>query len=243
MKEVLTDEIVREVGEAWYTLLVDGTKDDVGVENVSIVIRYYNEETHKVLQRLLVMTTSLAADAKTLTEVVCSKLEAAGLKTTKILSQVYDGASVMSGKHGGVQRLLQEKEKRNIPYIHCFNHQLHLVIIHCLSADEEILDFFDTCRSLYNFFKKPSVAVNYTGTTLKRLLEQRWSGHFAALSTILSSFDDISTVLQDISAARIRTNSDTRIKAAGLLKEASHYSFMFIARHVYKVSTSVAFLV
>ena len=86
MKEVLTDEIVREVGEAWYTLLVDGMKDDVGVENVSIVIRFYNEETHKVLQRLLVMTTSLAADAKTLTEVVCSKLEAAGLKTTKILS-------------------------------------------------------------------------------------------------------------------------------------------------------------
>ena len=86
MKEVLTDEIVREVGEAWYTLLVDGMKDDVGVENVSIVIRFYNEETHKVLQRLLVMTTSLAADAKTLTEVVCSKLEAVGMKTTKILS-------------------------------------------------------------------------------------------------------------------------------------------------------------
>ena len=161
------------------------------------------------------MTTSLAADAKTLTEVVCSKLEAAGLKTTKILSQVYDGALVMSGKHGGVQRLLQEKEKRNIPYLHCFNHQLHLVILHSLSADEEILDFFDTCRSLYNFFKKPTVAVNYTETTLKRLLEKRRSGHFAALSTILSSFGDISTVLQDISAARIRTNTDARIEATG----------------------------
>ena len=34
------------------------------------------------------MITSLAADAKRLTEVVCSKLKAAGLKTTKILSQV-----------------------------------------------------------------------------------------------------------------------------------------------------------
>ena len=148
MKEVLTDEIVREVWEAWYTLLVDGTKDDVGVENVSIVIRYYNE----VLQRLLVMITSLAADAKTLTEVVCSKLEAAGLKTTKILSQVYDGASVMSRRHGGVQRLLQEKEKWNIPYIYCFNHQLHLVMIHSLSADEEILDFFDTLDLCIIFF-------------------------------------------------------------------------------------------
>jgi len=30
----------------------------------------------------------------------------------------------MSGKHGGVQRLLQEREGREIPYVHCLKHQL-----------------------------------------------------------------------------------------------------------------------
>ena len=34
----------------------------------------------------------------------------------------------MSGKHGGVQRLLQEREGRETPYVHCLNHQLHLVV-------------------------------------------------------------------------------------------------------------------
>ena len=93
-------------------------------------------------ERLLTMTTSSARDAKTLAELVFSKLECTGLKTYKILAQVYDGAPVMSGNKGGVQRLLQEKEKREIPYIHCFNHQLHLVVVHSISAEKEVSDFF-----------------------------------------------------------------------------------------------------
>ena len=64
------------------------------------------------------MSTSDPGDAQTLTNVVCSELTNAGLTTSKILSQVYDGAAVMSGKHGG---LLQEKEGREIPYVHLKN--------------------------------------------------------------------------------------------------------------------------
>ena len=41
MSEALTQEIIREVGDSWYTLKVDGTKDLVGMENVSIVIRFF----------------------------------------------------------------------------------------------------------------------------------------------------------------------------------------------------------
>jgi len=49
-------------------------------------------------------------DAQACTDVICSELDAAGLATSKILRQVYDGATVMSGKHGEVHRLLQERE-------------------------------------------------------------------------------------------------------------------------------------
>ena len=43
MSEVVTEEIVKEVGESWYTLKVDGTKDPSGCENISIVLRYVGE--------------------------------------------------------------------------------------------------------------------------------------------------------------------------------------------------------
>ena len=48
----------------------------------------------------------------------------------------------MSGKHGGVQKLLQNKLDRKIPLIHCFKHQLHLVVIHAMSFEAAIEDFF-----------------------------------------------------------------------------------------------------
>lgn len=48
-------------------------------------------------------------DAEALTGVITDELTCAGLSTDKILSQVYDGASLMSGRHGGVQKLPQKQ--------------------------------------------------------------------------------------------------------------------------------------
>jgi hypothetical protein len=58
-------------------------------------------------------------DAQTLTDTVLSELNKVGLDCSKILSQVYDGASVMSGRRGGVQQILQERLGHKIPYVHC----------------------------------------------------------------------------------------------------------------------------
>jgi len=58
-------------------------------------------------------------------------------------SQCYDGASVMSGKDGGVQRLIQDTLKRKIPYFHCLSHQFHLVITKALESVHLVKQFFD----------------------------------------------------------------------------------------------------
>ena len=41
-----------------------------------------------------------------------------------LVSNTFDGASVMSGEKGGLQKLVQEHCGRSIPYIHCLNHRL-----------------------------------------------------------------------------------------------------------------------
>jgi len=143
------------------------------VENISSVLRFFNEDTKVVTERLLALATSSSCDAQALTELICSELDAAGLATSSILSQVYDGAAVMSNKHGEVQRLLQEREGREIPYVHYLNHQLHLVVVHALSEEQAVQDFFEVCNGLYNFFRKPTIASQYNGEKLKRLLDQR----------------------------------------------------------------------
>ena len=116
------------------------------------------------------MSTSKQCDAKSLTQLLLAQLRDIGLNTAKVLSQCYDGASVMSGVHGGMQKIVQEELQREVPYVHCFNHQLHLVVVHAMSSDFALENFFSVCTSLYKYFKKPTVAAVYTGEKLKRLL-------------------------------------------------------------------------
>ncbi|MGH0161481.1 UNVERIFIED_CONTAM: hypothetical protein FKN15_047137 [Acipenser sinensis] len=87
------------------------------------------------------MATSKECDALSLTNLVLSELTNVGLSTENILSQCYDGASVMSGKHGGMQKVVQDKLNREVPYVHCFNHQLHLVVVHAMPSEGALDDF------------------------------------------------------------------------------------------------------
>ncbi|KAK9526374.1 hypothetical protein VZT92_015078 [Zoarces viviparus] len=137
MSTMVTEHIVTEVGESFYTIKVGGTRDPTGRENISIVVRFINE-LYEPTERLLTIATADQGDAATLTDTIVEELSKAGLSPRRIISQVYDGASLMAGKHGGVQKRLQEKLQRDIPYVHCFNHQLHLVVSHALAAEQAV---------------------------------------------------------------------------------------------------------
>ncbi|KAK0146221.1 Zinc finger MYM-type protein 1 [Merluccius polli] len=227
MSTIITEEIVKDIGEAWYTLKVDGTKDPTGCENVSIVLRYV-DTSNTVRKRLVSMATSKQYDAMSLTQLVLAQLRDIGLNTAKVLSQCYDGASVMSGVHGGMQKIMQEELQREVPYVHCFNHQLHLVVVHAMSSDFTLENFFSVCNSLYKYFKKPTVAAVYTGEKLKRLLEQRWTGHLATVTVILKSFGNIVHLLRGIDSTQTSA-AEVRMEATGLLKAITQPSFLFIA--------------
>ena len=122
-----------------YRFKVDGTKDPTGVANISMIIRFFNEHSLKSAERLLVLSST--DDVKSITDVIFAELTEAGLTSSEILSQVYNGAFVMAVHCGGVQRLLQKRENRKIPYVHCLNHYLH----------QAINDFLHVCNSLYSF--------------------------------------------------------------------------------------------
>lgn len=232
MARIVTEESVKDIGDAWYTLKVDGTKDPTGRENISIIIRYVDSEC-RVHERLLAMLTTDRCDAQSLADSVLTELERVGLDTAKMLSQCYDGASVMSGKDGGMQRIIQDRLHRQIPYIHCFNHQLHLVIVHALTSEDAVESFFDVCNTLYKFLRKPTVAAQYTGQSLKRLLEQRWTGHLNTVSLVVKSHASLAGFLTELRSRKI--TAEVRIEASGLHNAITEPSFLFLARLLLKV--------
>lgn len=113
---------MKDVRELWFNIKVDVTKDPTGHESVSIVIHYVDQEC-TVKEQLLSMLTTVKCDTPSLTDLVLEELSKVGLDTSKILSRCYDRASVMSGREGGMQKCIKNRLQREIPYIHCFNHQ------------------------------------------------------------------------------------------------------------------------
>ena len=69
----------------------------------------------------------------------------------------------MAGSNGGIQKLISDELKRQIPYIHCFNHQLHLAVLEMISSNSKFTRAFDVAEQLYVFFKRLAVCSRYNG--------------------------------------------------------------------------------
>lgn len=175
----LRRSIANEInGAPYFTVIVDGFRDKNGAEILSIACRYVSGNTVK--ESLLDFTCIDNLDAKTIAGAVLDTIHRFGLDENKLLSQCYDGAAVMSGKKGGVQKIIEEKLGRKIPFIHCFNHRLHLVVIDAISGIRIVKEFFNYIRAIHNFFSLFHVKKEYEGKSISRLLATRWSGHYQA---------------------------------------------------------------
>ena len=73
----------------------------------------------------------LACDARSLCGAIVCSLQDRGIDLKKCVAQCYDGASVMSGKHAGVQQLFRERCGTPCIYVHCHAHRLNLVLVDC----------------------------------------------------------------------------------------------------------------
>ena len=119
---------------------------------------------------------------------ITSTLKNLHVPTDGIVSQSYDGTSVMSGAHQGLQALLSKFCNRYVLCVHHFLHKISLVVVRAMENIEEIRDYFEIVSCLHTFFKKSAALAAYEGTALKRLVETRWSGHFESINHVHSNF-------------------------------------------------------
>ena len=177
------------------------------------------------VEHLLSIIKLQAVDAKSITADILTELKQRSVDPSRILSQCYDGTSVMSGCMGGVQKLMSDELKRNIPYVHCYNHRLHLVVVHTMHRVVQAKLFISICEQLYVFFRRQFLTTAYQGHKLKRVLEQRWTGHLESAKVVLECWHEILVALDEASDACL----DLSIEAAGLRVHVSKPEFAFIA--------------
>lgn len=217
---------------AGFCIKCDGTRDKSNVENLSIMIRFVCNS--KPEEHLIGLLDLHKLDAEYISTEILKHLSEAGYSGDNIVSQCYDGASVMSGVQGGVQALVQKKLDRYIPYIHCYNHQLHLVVVHAMQGVPSARRFFDLSGSLYKFFRHHYVSENYDAPCLKRLHEIRWTSHYDVTKCIVENEDHLLTILSKISEDDDATG-DLCTEASGLLIQIKRHHFFEIGQFLVRV--------
>ncbi|KAJ6648275.1 Zinc finger MYM-type protein 1 [Pseudolycoriella hygida] len=124
----IQNELIWTIAKITHQQIVDDVLS-ADIPNVKeMAVRYV--KNGQPVESLLCFETITTFDAETNAELILKTLKKYGLEVLYILSQCYDGANVMRGDHGGIQRIIQDKLGKVIPYVHCFNHRLHLVKSH-----------------------------------------------------------------------------------------------------------------
>ena len=114
-------------------------------EQLAIVVRYVDVEAVKLLEHIFTYVEATALDSSSLSAFILGALRKNQLDPECIVSQGYDGASVMSGRCAGVQQKICEVVP-HAAYVHCYAHCLNLVLVD--STVFEASNFF----SLIMFF-------------------------------------------------------------------------------------------
>ena len=109
-------------------VIADNTIDVLNhLENV-VIIRYI--VPGKVIERFWTFCDLAQGNGENISPNVISCFDSilhCAHEKQKLVVQYYNGASVMSGQHRGVQSIVKEAYP-NSRYVHCYAHQLNLVL-------------------------------------------------------------------------------------------------------------------
>ena len=122
MGEMVQNIICSKIQEAGlFSILVDESKDCSKKEQLTLILRCINPKEATIHEYFLTFVEATTLDANGLTQYIVNTLKKHQLDLTCIVSQGYDGASVMSGHCSGVQARFKEFAPHAI-YIHCHAH-------------------------------------------------------------------------------------------------------------------------
>ncbi|XP_019097706.1 PREDICTED: zinc finger MYM-type protein 1-like [Camelina sativa] len=146
--EELVKSVIEEMGHDVFGLLVDESADVSDKEQMAVVFRFVDKRG-MVKERFMSITHVSDTASSSLKAAIDSLFAKYGLSIKKVRGQGYDGASNMRGEFNGLRALIS-KETPSAYYVHCFAHQLQLVVVGVAKKHFDVGDFFDMISLLVN---------------------------------------------------------------------------------------------
>lgn len=225
--------IVNEIQSTDFVSVQADETTDVTTHCQLVIVLRYIDATNTVQERFfgfVKLSGSTNADniSKALLENL-APLFPAQIDKAKLIAQTYDGASVMRGSTGGVRKKIQD-EYPNAHFLHCYAHQLNLVMQKAASAVTMARVFFADLGGFSAFFSRSPKRTDVLDSTVARRLpcasSTRWNFHSRAVNTVHENRDALLECFETIQASDEFDNITIR-EAKGFSRMLKDKDFLF----------------
>ena len=142
----------------------------------------------------------------------------------------------MRGQFHGLQRRILDENPYAF-YIHCFAHQLQLVVVSVAKCCSSVSDFFNyatmivntvnaSCHRKDKLLQSQHDEILNQQTNLTRPGDTRWGSHHKTLCRLVHMWKSVLHILENLSDDA--TSSTQKTTAAGLLEKMESFEFVFI---------------
>ena len=232
---ITKEQIKEEVKNSdFLAVMIDETTDNFDVSQQVIVLRY--ELQGEPVERFWGFFNPKDATAQSLSDVLLKELKPLiGDCPEKLIAQTYDGAAALSGIHTGVQTRIKEVYK-NAHFIHCYAHQLNLILEKAASQNPSVKIFFSSLSGIPAFFHKSpqrmKVMDDVVGHRVPAPSQTRWS---FKERTVESVYENKEKLIECCDILEKSSYKDTVHKAAGIKRMLNDPEFIFWLNFFHKV--------
>ncbi|XP_072014887.1 zinc finger MYM-type protein 1-like [Amphiura filiformis] len=256
MYEVYLDEMKNEIKQANFISIQADETTDVSCKCQMVTVLRYTLNG-QIKERFVSFTEAKLKTADALTNILLGVLCQFSVKE-KLIAQTYDGAATMKGRVNGVQAQVKE-EYPNAHFVHCYAHQLNLVMEQACSKHSRLCKVFFANLSAFAVFfslspKRAAALKDYCKRRIPRAAATRWNFNSRTVSVVYENVDALKQFFQSIAdgdtsddeadepEVHYDWDDKTIREATGLLKWLEDEEFLFFLEFFHLIMPEVDLL-
>ncbi|XP_078529616.1 zinc finger MYM-type protein 1-like [Lissotriton helveticus] len=233
MLEIVKSTIVQQLKKTDFVAIQADDTTDVATNTQSVLVFRYLDSDNKVVERFYGFTHLKDACAESISSVILQELNLIfpeQPQKQKLIAQSYDGAAVMSGTSGGVQKKIKDVYP-NAHYVHCYAHQLNLIMQQSVTKISEAKIFFLDVGGMAAFFSRSPKRTEVLHTIVNRRIPKggptRWNFHIRTIPLIYQYRVDLEKCFDTIEANQ-EFDYKSRSEARGFARTLQDREFQFL---------------
>uniref|UniRef100_H3A095 DUF4371 domain-containing protein n=1 Tax=Latimeria chalumnae TaxID=7897 RepID=H3A095_LATCH len=154
MLDMTREFIIQQLRNTEYMAIQVDNTTDVSTKHQSVLVYWYIDGNGKVVKRFYGFTHLKDSCAESIATALLDQLNivfSEHCDKQKLIAQSYDGVSVMHEESGGVQRKVRDRYPK-AHYVHCYAHQLNLIMEQAVSKISQVRIFFCDLSGFLAFF-------------------------------------------------------------------------------------------